>query len=504
MSISLISELALRLDYVMHIGAYRPESGDSVDAEVITPEEDMKANQIAIKFFRRDLLDNPSLDAEQKTLPELVICFPKGEVIREFTYQFPKDDGVSDDCKLRDLVKSATKWKFFKSHEDVRQHFKEAYIPTLVAHPSFLDLSLKEMEISLIPEFTMEDLDSCTEAVLERLAFALHDVGFFVVTNARNFYQAYEEAVAPTKDFFALSLDEKMECDATSNGGQRGFVSLERSEKAKGRKVKDVKEFFHIGPELTEKELAQFKYPKNIWPRKSTDFQEKNLRLYKALIKCAFPVQKVLSMLLYGDQVTIEEMTKFGPNLMRSIHYPDYPVDEQCSIRDQFWAAPHTDIDLFAILPAPCGNGLQVKLRDGTWVNVKTKKDAFIVNAGDFLQNLTNGYFRSAEHRVVKLPGIKERFSTVIFIHPKSHLSMAPLEKFVSKTGGTVLYPTASAGDLLLERLVSLGLATPEMIAKLAQSESCLIEQQIKLGTADEETLKSLQSAGFVTTSVIN
>jgi isopenicillin N synthase-like dioxygenase len=35
--------------------------------------------------------------------------------------------------------------------------------------------------------------------------------------------------------------------------------------------------------------------------------------------------------------------------------------------------------------------GLQIKLKDGSWMDVPPKKDALIINLGDMLERWTNG-----------------------------------------------------------------------------------------------------------------
>ncbi|CAA7051383.1 unnamed protein product [Microthlaspi erraticum] len=57
--------------------------------------------------------------------------------------------------------------------------------------------------------------------------------------------------------------------------------------------------------------------------------------------------------------------------------------------------------------------GLQIK-KDGKWVSVKPLPNAFIVNVGDVLEIVTNGTYRSIEHRGV-VNSEKERLSVALF-----------------------------------------------------------------------------------------
>ncbi|XP_023634074.1 protein SRG1 isoform X2 [Capsella rubella] len=58
-------------------------------------------------------------------------------------------------------------------------------------------------------------------------------------------------------------------------------------------------------------------------------------------------------------------------------------------------------------------DGLQIK-KNGKWVSVKPLPNAFVVNIGDILEIITNGTYRSIEHRGV-VNSEKERLSVASF-----------------------------------------------------------------------------------------
>jgi isopenicillin N synthase-like dioxygenase len=76
------------------------------------------------------------------------------------------------------------------------------------------------------------------------------------------------------------------------------------------------------------------------------------------------------------------------------------------------------------------------------------------------LQRLANDKLKSTTHRVVNPPREQwatERFSIPFFLHPKSSMSLASLPCCVTAQHPKV-YPDATAGEYLDERLREIGL----------------------------------------------
>ncbi|GLJ52917.1 hypothetical protein SUGI_1127250 [Cryptomeria japonica] len=86
-------------------------------------------------------------------------------------------------------------------------------------------------------------------------------------------------------------------------------------------------------------------------------------------------------------------------------HYT--PKDKQM---DEEVMHPHTDIGCFSMLYTNNTPGLQVKSKEGKWLDVIPVPYSFVVMASDLLKVWTNGRFHSTEHRVV-YKGWKERIS---------------------------------------------------------------------------------------------
>ena len=99
---------------------------------------------------------------------------------------------------------------------------------------------------------------------------------------------------------------------------------------------------------------------------------------------------------------------------------------------------------------APAANepGLQVQDMDGNWIDVPCDFGMLIINIGDMLQEASQGYYPSTQHRVVNPTGAgagKSRVSLPLFLHPRDEV---------------VLSARYSAGAYLDERLRELGVKT--------------------------------------------
>jgi isopenicillin N synthase-like dioxygenase len=87
-----------------------------------------------------------------------------------------------------------------------------------------------------------------------------------------------------------------------------------------------------------------------------------------------------------------------------------------------------------------------------------TPDNCIIVDAGDMIQNLTNGYYKSTTHRVVNPDNSRSRrMSIPFFVHPRSEVDLSPLASCVEKTGGEEKYAQISSGDYLAQRLKEIG-----------------------------------------------
>ncbi|KAE8702309.1 Gibberellin 2-beta-dioxygenase 1 [Hibiscus syriacus] len=86
----------------------------------------------------------------------------------------------------------------------------------------------------------------------------------------------------------------------------------------------------------------------------------------------------------------------------------------------------HTDPQIISVLRSNNTSGLQISLRDGSWISVPPDHHSFFINVGDSLQVMTNGRFKSVKHRVVA-NSVKSRLSMIYFCGPPLSEKIVPL-----------------------------------------------------------------------------
>ena len=311
------------------------------------------------------------------------------------------------------------------------------------------------MSDTSIPLIDLNDYKSSDEdrrcRFIKGLGDALVDIGFFAITNHGVDRSLIDRCYRLNDQFFRLPEQTKKKYEFTEMKGQRGYISFGK-EQAKTAKTPDLKEFWHVGrPSLSGRE----RFCQNIWPDEVKGFQENFEELYAQLDLCGSIILEACALYLGLPKDRFSRISRRADSILRLIHYP--PVDgnsNPAAIR----AAAHEDINLITLLCESTASGLELLQRDGSWRPIPSIEGHIIGDAGDMLQNITNGYFKSTTHRVVNPCNSRERrFSMPFFLHPDSEADLTPLDECVQMTGGKMRFPSISAGEYLSERLAEIG-----------------------------------------------
>lgn len=282
------------------------------------------------------------------------------------------------------------------------------------------------------------------------------EIGFVAIINHGFDLEDQQKLFKATESFFFLSDKKKQKYDGSFCGGQRGYTGKGK-EHAAGRKVGDLKEFYHIGNEIPE--LGGSHYQKNIFPKEVPAFKTETLACYNKLQCVGRSMLSAIAEFMQIEHDHFEDKVDRGISILRPIHY--FPIKDVSAIPDDaVRAAEHGDINLITLLMGASAEGLQVKRRDGKWIPVKSNPNAIVVNVGDMLERYTNGMLKSTIHRVVNPPKEKlgtSRFSIPFFMHGNPDMELNCLEACVSDIRPKA-YDDITVEGFLNQRLKEIGL----------------------------------------------
>ena len=133
---------------------------------------------------------------------------------------------------------------------------------------------------------------------------------------------------------------------------------------------------------------------------------------------------------------------------LRLLHYPPQAVDAP---DDAFGSAPHTDYGFITLLAQDDRGGLQVRRRDGSWLDAPPIPGTWVVNVADMLSRWTNGRWQSTPHLVKNVSGA-DRYSCPYFFDMSMDSSIEVLPT-CQGPNNPPRYKQVRYGDYLLERL---------------------------------------------------
>lgn len=311
-----------------------------------------------------------------------------------------------------------------------------------------------QTEVRKVPELNLYDYlgddPLKKKAFIDTLFYALKEYGFIVLTGHHISEELLDEAYSLSTSLFALPENTKKNHSMPENGFQRGYTPF-GTEHAKDSKVADLKEFWHIGRE-------GYDGLSNYWVEDEkveslSEFKPKLSSLFDMLDGVGKTLLEALTPSLDLPKDYFKERVSDGNSILRLLHYPPVKAGaEPSALR----AAPHEDINLITILVAATTSGLQLKDRDGKWLDVNPPKNSLIVDAGDMLARITNDMIPSTTHQVINPDSSNEsRYSMPFFMHPNS---TAMLECIPSCIGEGAKYEPVLSDDFLKQRLREIGL----------------------------------------------
>ncbi|PIN04395.1 Iron/ascorbate family oxidoreductase [Handroanthus impetiginosus] len=281
-------------------------------------------------------------------------------------------------------------------------------------HPTLSDTS----SLPEIPVIDMEKLlDSATmESELQRMHNACQEWGFFQLINHGVDSAVVENTKSGIQNFFNLSMKEKMKFSqkaGEAEGYGHAFVVSDEQ-------TLDWGDLFFL---VT---LPTYLRKPHLIPNFPPTFRDA-MDAYSSETKTL--AMKILELMAKALNMKTEDMkTLFEEGLqsMRINFYPPCPNPELVT-----GICPHSDASaLTLLLQVNEMEGLQIK-KDGAWIPVSPLPNAFVVNVGDVLEMVTNGVYRSIEHKGV-VNSEKERLSIATFLNADLNGDVGPAPSILS------------------------------------------------------------------------
>lgn len=257
--------------------------------------------------------------------------------------------------------------------------------------------------------------DSLYDIELEKLHKACQQWGFFQVVNHGVSATLLEDLKREIVTFFKLPLEEKEKLWQQPNNHE-GFGQL--FVVSEDQKL-DWSDMFYITTLPTS--LRKAHLFDNLPPILREKVEVYSLEAKKLAIKILGHIAKALKM----DGQEMIELFSDGVQSMRMNYYPPCPEPERA-----IGFTPHSDADALTILfQLNETEGLEIR-KDGRWVPVKPLPNAFVVNIGDILEIVSNGVYRSIEHRAT-VNSAKERLSIATFYSSSLDSQLGPANSLV-------------------------------------------------------------------------
>lgn len=338
---------------------------------------------------------------------------------------------------------------------------------------------------------TSESISKGQLEVVKEIHKACREVGFFMIRNHGFNDTLMDQAWKSSKEFFDLSLEEKLRHKTTDEKEYPyGFEQSEtlvkgkeldnpdgpsgNTERASGEPdVSDWKETFAIGPSNPDSGM-----PPRRWAESAnlpTDFRPTVETYYRHMEGLATVLLRIFALALDEPITYFNDKMDRHMSALRLVHY--YPLIEPPSggsIVDNDFAViragAHTDYGALTIL-ATKDKGLQVLLtskddesdRKREWVSVPVIPGTLIVNLGDLMQRWTNDQWLSTMHRVV-MPAthaMERRYSMAYFVNVNGETLIEPLPSCRNGENHkdiAMKYPAITAREhLMAKHLASMG-----------------------------------------------
>ncbi len=250
-----------------------------------------------------------------------------------------------------------------------------------------------------IPELDLAEWVIEPGAFADRVRDVCHSIGFFQLVGHGVDAEFIERHIEMQRCFFALPESAKASIDKALSPHFRGWERV-GAELTGGRP--DLREQLDLSTENPVRGLdldppyLRLDGP-NQWLAEHVlpGFRAHMAEYFDRMSTVADTMLAVFSVGLGLGRGHLHDV--FGARPLSFVKLIDYPPTPP----DGAGVNPHHDAGFLTLLLQHDAGGLQVSNPDGEWIDVPPRQDAFVVNIGEMLQEMTGNYFVATTHRVI-------------------------------------------------------------------------------------------------------
>eukprot|EP01018_Ginkgo_biloba_P006695 Gb_18191 [translate_table: standard] len=295
------------------------------------------------------------------------------------------------------------------------QAIPERYIRTDEERPKLSTALPYHLSIPVIDMANLSQGSLQRDEEISKITKACEEWGFFQVVNHGVPHSLIDEIKRVGNEFFELPLEEKQKYAVRDMQGYGQVFVVSEEQKLDWGDL--------LGLMITPTKQKNL----SVWPADPTDFRgiadAYNTEINKLALKLLHLIAENLQLKPdYFEQ-------SFGDTMqtMRMNYYPPCPRPDLV-----LGLSPHADgSSLTLLLQDNESEGLHIR-KDDIWVPVQTIPYALVINIGDLLEVMTNGRYKSIEHRAVTNKD-KARLSIAIFYSPGLDAEIGPAPQLIDE-----------------------------------------------------------------------
>lgn len=271
------------------------------------------------------------------------------------------------------------------------------------------------------------------QKLANQLRDAIHNVGFFYITDFGLSQDSVDRQFAIGRELFALPEAEKLKHKAHLEvGNYNGYRPKGTIELFPG--LRDNVEMYNVFKQLP---ALQRSHP-DIIHQHHDEIEHFQRHIAQDIVPKLLTLIAIILELPEDTLVNGHKYDDISECHLRYIIYRARSAEENARFQN-LYSRGHTDFGSLTLLFRQPVAALQIRTHSGDWKWVKPHPGSITVNIADVLQFWTNGYLKSSVHRVVAPPPDQahlDRLGVMYFVRPTNDLTLKNLDSPVLKRSG--------------------------------------------------------------------